>query len=110
MQTQISSGPAVSATPAKVLTTLRGHTSSIAALAFTPDRRLLASGARDGTGRIWDVASSKPGERASFRVSGDGGIRSLAFAPNGRILAAGTGAGTISLFDVSDKGVAEIRA
>jgi WD40 repeat protein len=110
MQTQTPSGPTAPATPAKVLATLRGHTSSIAALAFTPDRRLLASGARDGSGRLWDLASGKPGERASFRVSADGGIRSLAVAPNGRILAVGSGAGTVSLFDVSDKGVAEIRS
>jgi WD40 repeat protein len=107
MQTQIQTGPAATATPAKILTSFRGHTGAVAALAFSPDRCLLASGDRTGAGRIWDVASGKPGERA-FRVSDS--VRALTFAPNGRMLAAGSATGTVSLFDVSDKGAVEIRA
>jgi WD40 repeat protein len=87
-----------------VVAELRGHTDGVIALAFTSDRCLLASGARDGTARVWDVAGSKPGERSVIRKAGDR-FHSLAFAPNGRLLAAGSGAlnGLVWLFDVTEK-------
>lgn len=107
MEMQTPTAQTNSASQARVLANFGGHTGAVTALAFSPDRRLLASGARDGSGRIWDVASSKPGERASFRVSE--GVRALAFAPNGRLLAAGSSNGTVLLFDVAEKGAAEIR-
>jgi WD40 repeat protein len=89
--------------PAKLVATLRGHVGPITALAFTSDRSLLASGSRDGTGRVWDVAARKPGERSVLPQHGEP-FHSLAFAPNGRLLAAGSGAadGLVRMFDVSD--------
>jgi WD40 repeat protein len=44
------------ATSGRIRHTLRGHTAPVAALAFAPDRGLLASGAADGTIRLWDPA------------------------------------------------------
>ena len=38
---------------------LHGHTDPIAALAFAPDGRRLATGSFDRTARIWDVGSSR---------------------------------------------------
>ncbi len=100
--------PTLTATPtsttalAKLLATFRGHTGSVVALAFSPDRCLLVSAATDGTGRVWDVASSKPGERGTFRKPD--GFRALAFGPTGRTVAAGSASlGTVWLFDVTDK-------
>ena len=93
-----STGPACPATAAKLVSSMRGHTDAVESLAFTPDRKLLASGGRDGTGRIWDVGSSKPGERAAFRKSGEG-FRALAFAPNNRLcwVASSTKDGQVSI-------------
>jgi WD40 repeat protein len=107
MRNQTTS-PACPTSVAKLVSSLKGHADAVESLAFTPDRRLLASGGRDGTGRIWDVGSSKPGERAAFRKSGEG-FRSLAFSPNSRLLAAGSAAGQVSLVDVSEKAAQEIR-
>jgi WD40 repeat protein len=96
---------------AKVIADLRGHLSAITAVAFSPDRCLLASADSDGTARIWNVATSKPGERGSIRKVKDS-LRSLVFSPNSRMLALGSGPASdcIWLYDVSEKTAVESTA
>jgi WD40 repeat protein len=96
--------PTLPTSPAKPVAEFRGHTDAVIALAFSADRCLLASSSRDGTARVWDVASGKPGERSLIRKSGDN-FHSLAFSPGGRALAIGSGElnGLVWLFDVTEK-------
>src|SRR2546422_445821 len=69
------------------------HQDVIRTLAFSPDRRTLASGSEDGTVKLWNVALRQ--EMASFAQ--DGPVRHLVFSPNGNTLATVTDRGTLRL-------------
>jgi WD40 repeat protein len=72
---------------------LAGHEDLIHCLAFSSDGRRLASGSRDRSIKIWDVASGqliltiggKYGRAADF-----GGVHAVAFSPDGKMLASGS--------------------
>ena len=69
-------------------TILEGHTRHVVSLTFTPDGRRLASGGRDGTIKIWDVARGQ--EALSLKTEFDRAL-CTAFSPDGRTLATSWG-------------------
>jgi WD40 repeat protein len=77
---------------------LAGHTAYLAAAAFTPDGRLVASGSNDRTLRLWDVATGK--ELHICRGHGDQ-VCAIAFAPDGKTIASASWDGTLRLWDVA---------
>jgi WD40 repeat protein len=78
---------------------LHGHEGAgVPSIAFSPDGRLLASGSKDRTIKVWDARTGKllhtlRGHTAS--------IEAVAFSPEGRLLATGDFGGVVYLWDAS---------
>ncbi|UKZ81834.1 hypothetical protein TrVFT333_009610 [Trichoderma virens FT-333] len=90
--------------------TLPGHGSYILALAFSPDSKLLASGSREDTIRIWNTATGQcqqilqSGQQTSpiDQIMGKGDYtRSIVFTHDSKLLVAGSAEGPIRIWDIT---------
>ena len=68
-------------------------------VAFSRDRKVLATVSENGTARLWDVATRH--QVGATLSGGPGRIQAVAFSPNGKILATGNFNGTAQLWDVA---------
>lgn len=74
------------------------HARGAAAIAFSRDDRLLATGGYDGAVRLWDGES--PGRSLGVLEGHDNYLRTLAFPPDGTSLVSGGDDGRVVLWDL----------
>jgi WD40 repeat protein len=83
------------------LVTLRGHTSAVSSIAFSPDGERLASASRDNTVKLWNVTSGA--EVLTLRGHNKGllhkGVTAVVFSPDGQRLASASSDKTVKLWD-----------
>src|SRR5436190_7123183 len=77
--------------------TLRGQSSWIKHIAWSPDGKILASPSVDKTVRLWDLQT---GKHLQTLEKHSGVVYSVAWSPDGKTLASSSDYKTISLWDV----------
>jgi WD40 repeat protein len=78
--------------------TIKGHTHQVFHVAFSPDGSRLASASKDGTVRLWDVATS---EEIRTLKGHKGQVNAVAYSPDGKHLSSGGGDHTVKVWNAA---------
>jgi DNA-binding beta-propeller fold protein YncE len=90
--------PSASASTADDVRTLRGHTSPINAVAFSPDGKMLVSASSDQTIKLWNRESGELVRTFQGHVSW---VQHVGFSHDGRHLASASGEGTVIVWETA---------
>ncbi len=87
------------------IATLRGDTPGIAALAISPDHKLIAAGMLDGTLQLWSLQRKKLPFVTRRHTDA---IEILSFSPDGRLLVSSDRTGLVLLWRVQQDGITPV--
>ncbi|MFN5893146.1 MAG: eIF2A-related protein, partial [Dolichospermum sp.] len=79
--------------------------SPVLSMVFSPDAKLLATGMRNNTIRLWDLKGNLIKEFKGH----EGGVNSVAFSPNGQFIVSGADDNTIRLWDLQGNLIKEFK-
>jgi eukaryotic-like serine/threonine-protein kinase len=80
------------------LLTLKGHTSAVWSISFSPDGSRIASGSSDGTVKLWDA---KTGEQVLTLQGHTGAVLCVSFSPDGKRLASASHDQIVKVWDLA---------
>jgi WD40 repeat protein len=84
----------------KATHTVTAHSGyGVTCVAVSPDGKRFATGAADGSVKVWDAEGVK--QVASLAVAHQGGVKAVQFSPDGKVLASGGADKAARLWDVS---------
>jgi WD40 repeat protein len=93
-----TNGEGKPAVPKPVVTVTAHSGYGVTCVAVRPDGKQVATGATDGSVKLWDAAGK---QTASLPAAHPGGVKAVRFSPDGKVLASGGADKAARLWDVS---------